>query len=172
MIPRLIPLTKTGSVGPGPSGSTFDRRSRGPWFKSYTGITWISLKARNEPPRLHSKLGVNGTLRMWYLSKLDIPGCRIMAAYKTGNEIVSKGRLLLNMARYQNWNVNTVRAPQSKHIIIPLNLMKSHVSPNYSLEKILHYHDPLYSRNWTRKTDHLPVFHHNSHSIIHSFLTN
>ena len=36
------------------SSSAFTCRSRGPWFESYIGLTWISLSTRNESPKLHS----------------------------------------------------------------------------------------------------------------------
>ena len=64
------------------SGSPFDCRSRVPWFKSYPGITWISLGARNESPRLHPKVWI-GTLRVW---KFDIPGRSKSAAHKPGRK--------------------------------------------------------------------------------------
>ena len=64
----------------------------GPWFKSYTGLTWISQCPRNESPRLHSTNLWIGTLRRLCLCKLDIPGRRMLAAHKTGSEIVSPGR--------------------------------------------------------------------------------
>ena len=55
------------------SGSTFDCRSRGPWFRSYTGLMWISVGTGNESPRLHStKVGI-GTPRAVYVQVL-IPG--------------------------------------------------------------------------------------------------
>ena len=44
---------------------------------------WIS--------RLHSTKVWNGTLRGLCLCKFDIPGCRMLAAHKTGSEIVSQG---------------------------------------------------------------------------------
>ena len=60
------------------SGSAFACRSRGPWFKSYTGRTWIFQDTRNESPRLYSTKVWIGTLRELCLCKLDIPGRRML----------------------------------------------------------------------------------------------
>ena len=68
-------------------------KSRCPLFESYTGLKWISLSTRNDSPRLHSTKVWICTLRERCLWKLYIPGRRMLAAHKTGSEIVSPGRL-------------------------------------------------------------------------------
>ena len=71
------------------SGSAFACRSIDPWFESYTGLKWISLGTWNESPRLHSTKVWIDTLRGLCLCKLDMPERRILAAHKTGSEIVA-----------------------------------------------------------------------------------
>ena len=82
----VIVCNITGRVCPVVARSPADRE--GPWFESYTGLTWISQGTRNESPRLRSTKVWIGTLRGLCLCKLDIPGRHMLAAHKTGSEIV------------------------------------------------------------------------------------
>ena len=61
---------------------------RGPWFESYTGLMCISLGTRNES---EGSTWPRCKLVPWEtcLCKLDIPGHGMLAAHKTGTEIVS-----------------------------------------------------------------------------------
>ena len=82
----------------GSSGRPFNCRMKGALFESYTDLTWISLGTRNDSTRLHSTNMWIGTLRGFY-----IPGCRILAAHKTGSEIVSPGRLEHQFPNVSQW---------------------------------------------------------------------
>ena len=68
-----------------------DCRTRDPWFRSYTGIMWISMGTKKKSLRLHSTKVWICTLRGWCLWKFEIPGRRMFAAHKTGLEWLPKG---------------------------------------------------------------------------------
>ena len=59
-----------------------DFRLRGLWFKSNTGLMWISQGTRNKSPRLHSNKVWIGTLRGLCLCMFDILGYSMLAAVK------------------------------------------------------------------------------------------
>ena len=103
------------------SGSTFDCRSRGPWFKDYTGLSGISQGTRNESPRLYSIKVWIGTLRGLCLCKFDTPGHRMLAAHKTGSEIVFLGKIKCQRVTKQ---LNSWKQPYQKLQLV------TNISPN------------------------------------------